>query len=107
MASENPNLFGGATMLLMAPISMSGYKTKDWIAFGYFEALGYYNLTIDSEKKSKSTIFKESMIIWNLTFGLSFLTDYFIKNENPSQKESVYIMPTYDNGVKIVYNYKF
>ena len=106
MASIDPNGYGGLLMLL-APLGMNDTKMENWIGLGYTEAFGYYNTTIDVEKKSKSTIFKENMIAWHLFTGLSFLTDYLMKDKSSSQKNSVYLIPTYDNGTKIVYNYKF
>lgn len=106
MASESPNLYGGAAALLF-PLADAGENIGEityWSSLTAAESIALYNLTADENSYKKSEMFKNNMIAWNM-FAVVVLTTGFIENEWLN-KDVITFVPE-NGGGSIALNYKF
>jgi len=107
LASEYPHAYGGALALLapLAAFDGNSSKTAIWVGLIAAESIAVYNIGIDTNKESKSDIFKKNLIAWHLFTATVGVTGYIMGDFDSEQ--SLSLKPNINGGAHLVYSKRF
>jgi len=108
LASEDPHAYG-VVLALLAPLAAAGEgnssETTKWVGLIAAESIAIYNIGIDTNKKSKSDIFKKNFIAWHLFAATIGVTGYIMGDFDSEQ--SLSLKPNFNGGANLVYSKRF
>lgn len=106
-ASRKPHQFGAIAALIFpaAALGSETSNTTNMVTLIGAETLALYNLTVDTNDRTRTEIFQKNMIGWH-ALALAVGVTGYIMGDFGSNK-SVAVVPAKDNGAKIMYSYNF
>jgi len=107
VASRKPRAFGiiGALAFPAAAMGSETSDTTNTIALIGAEALGFYNITVDTNDRTRQEIFRKNMIGWHAIALAVGVTGYIMGDFGTNK--SVAVVPVDKHGAKIMYSYNF
>ena len=107
VASRKPRAFGvvGALVFPAAALGSETSKTTNTVTLIGAEALAFYNISVDTNDRTRTEIFQKNMIGWHVLALAVGVTGY-IMGDYGSNK-SVAVVPVENHGAKIMYSYNF
>ena len=108
LASQDPMAYGVAGALLF-PIGAAEAEsdTMFWVSLTAAESLAIYNMSIDTDRHSKSDIFRDNMIAWHVFVGVVGLTSWLTEDSEPEDKLALSFRPEQTGGGQLVLTYRF